>query len=73
MKHIEDPAALACYLCPADAWLPDTMWHLLLRCPHAAMARLRASVRAELTAIAADAILVPDCPPTPDFSNNVQL
>jgi hypothetical protein len=43
VKRIEDPAARACYLCPADAWLPETMSHLLLRCPHAAMVRLRVS------------------------------
>jgi hypothetical protein len=73
VKRIEDPAARACYLCPADAWLPETMSHLLLRCPHAAMVRLRVSVRAELTEIAAAAILVPGCPPAPDFSNDVQL
>ena len=40
VKRIEDPAARACCLCPADAWLPETMSHLLLRCPHAAMVRL---------------------------------
>jgi hypothetical protein len=49
------------------------MSHLLLRCPHASMVRLRVSVRGELTAIAADAVLVPDCSPAPEFSNDMEL
>jgi hypothetical protein len=73
VKRIDDPAARACYLCPAATWLPETMSHLLLRCPHRCMVRLRVAVRADLAAIAAKARLVSDCPPAPDFSNDVQL
>jgi hypothetical protein len=73
VQRIEDPAARACYLCPAASWLPETLSHLLLRCPHQSMVCLRESVRAALTALAVDARLVTDCPPAPDFSNDVQL
>ena len=73
VKRIDDPAARACYLCPAATWLPETMSHVLLRCPHRCMVRLRVAVRADLAAIAAKARLVSDCPPAPDFSNDVQL
>jgi hypothetical protein len=74
LKRIEDPAERACYLCPDSCWMPETLSHLLLYCPHAAMVDLRVSVRAALTQIAtAAAIGVPDCPPAPDFSCDVQL
>ena len=73
VKRIENPADRACYLCPADVWMPETMSHLLLHCPHADMVRLRASIRADLTAIALAANRVPGCPPAPDFVDDVQL
>jgi hypothetical protein len=73
LKRIEDPAQRACYLCPADCWMPETLSHLLLHCPHADMVKLRASVRVTLAGIASAACGVPECPPAPDFSNDVQL
>ena len=73
LKRIEDPAERACYLCPADCWMPETLSHLLLHCPHAEMVELRASVRVTLAEIAVAASGVPDCPPAPDFSNDTQL
>ena len=73
LHRIEDPADRACYLCPADSWMPETLAHLLFHCPHADIVRLRVSVRARLTAIAATAAGVPGCPPAPDFASDVQL
>ena len=51
LTRIEDPADRACYLCPRDEWMPETLSHLLLHCPHPAMVRLRDSVRQALAAI----------------------
>jgi hypothetical protein len=73
LKRLENPAERACYLCPAASWMPETLSHLLLHCPHADMVKLRVSVREALTAIAVAAVGVPDCPPAPDFSSDVQL
>jgi hypothetical protein len=73
LRRIENPADRACYLCPADSWMPETLPHLLFHCPHADMVRLRASVRVKLATIAAVAARVPGCPPAPNFANDVQL
>ena len=73
LHRIENPADRACYLCPADSWMPETLAHLLFHCPHADMVRLRASIRVKLTVIAAIAAGVPGCPPAPDFASDVQL
>ena len=73
LHRIENPADRACYLCPADSWMPETLAHLLFHCPHADMVRLRASIRVKLTVIAASAAGVPGCPPAPDFASDVQL
>ena len=73
LRRIENPADRACYLCPADSWMPETLPHLFFHCQHAELVRLRVSVRARLTAIVATAVGVPGCPQAPDLSDDVQL
>ena len=73
LRRIENPADRACYLCPADSWMPETLPHLFFHCQHAELVRLRVSLRARLTAIVATAAGVPGCPPPPDLFDDVQL
>ncbi len=42
----------ACYLCDEAAWMPESLEHLVLSCPHAVMVDRRAQVRAALTELA---------------------
>ena len=57
----------ACYLCPEASWLPESLEHLVLSCPHAVMTDRRAWIRAELTALAAEvAAVAPGAAPESD-------
>jgi hypothetical protein len=71
----------ACYLCPAADWMPESLEHLVLSCPHRAMVGLRTWVRTKLTALADEvadvaAQAAPDCEvlcDAPDFSDDGAL
>jgi hypothetical protein len=42
----------ACYLCAEADWMPESLEHLVLSCPHAAMVDRRARIRSALTDLA---------------------
>jgi len=68
------PECRACYLCPCDIWLPESMAHLLLDCPHASMVKLRAEVKCSLSTLFARAASIHDSPqPLPDLEDPVAL
>lgn len=66
----------ACYVCPSDdSWMPETMEHLFLFCPHPRLVQLRVDVRERLTALATEIsdFALPGCPPLPNFNDDVIL
>jgi hypothetical protein len=71
-------AERACYLCPEAAWMPESLEHLVLSCPHAVMTDRRTRVRAELVALAGEVAAVapgdaPECDVlcnAPDFADD---
>jgi hypothetical protein len=67
--HILAPQERACYLCPLELWLPESMYHLILECQHQCMRDSRARVQSELVAIAVDANTVNGAPLSPDFDD----
>ena len=63
------PENRACYLCPLESWIPESMYHLLLECQHQSMRDVRARVKSELIAISTDAATVVDAPIAPNFDD----
>ncbi len=67
--------------CPAADWMPESLDHAVLLCPHPAMAALQTWVRTKLTALADEvadvaARAAPDCDvlcEAPDFSDDGAL
>lgn len=67
LPRLESPEDRACYLCPAESWMPDSMPHLFLFCPHPSLASLRQSFCIALEAVIQRSGTVHDVPPLPDI------
>lgn len=68
------PEARACYLCPLESWMPETISHLYLNCQHAGMVSLRLRSAADLSLFAERVSRsVPSAPPSPNFSDDIIL
>ena len=75
LPRVDEPHDRACYLCPADSWMPETIEHLLLFCSHPQIVRLRTTVRAELLSFVSDVATaeLEGCPPAPDLTDDVSF
>ena len=75
LPRIPEPFKRACYLCPADSWMPETIEHLFLFCPHHRLSQLRSDVRSHLATIAAELnnCAPPGCPAAPNLADDAAL
>jgi hypothetical protein len=73
LPRLESPEDRACYLCPADSWMPETMPHLFLFCCHPSMVQLRDEVRTALQAIVDRSGQLAEVPQLPDLSSQIEL
>ena len=58
MDRIDDSNARACYLCDAvdgqdGVFMPESLHHMLISCPHVGMVALRVKLKADLGALCA--------------------
>jgi hypothetical protein len=70
LPRLESPEDRACYLCPGESWMPDSMSHLFLFCPHPSLASLRQSLCIALEAVIQRSATVQDVPPLPDIASD---
>jgi hypothetical protein len=73
MHAVSQPWERACYLCPLASWMPETVSHTLLMCPHAQLSSERDRVKIALVELAQTASDLPDCPLSPSFDDPCTL
>jgi hypothetical protein len=62
-------------MCPVDSWLPETIEHIFLFCPHPQLVQLRVDFKQRLLSLSAEvsASAIPGCPAPPDFADDAAL
>ena len=75
VDRIDNSNARACYLCDAvdgqdGVFMPESLYHMLVSCPHVGMEALRAKLKVDLGTLCAADDGLRDCP-LPDLSQSV--